>query len=439
MNRRFITILLGLLIVIVAYHYYLGYDLSQQIGEGLQKLNQQSTFPAQIDYGDIDVSPFNGDVQITDIEIEQRNNGNHLALAAATMDLTYWDFLTLYFKGTRHGLDDLEEINIHLQQLNIADSDNENHATIQETDVQLNGTVLDWIRIFNGQPLKKKQNNLVISGNDISVSAGALDHPQWNFLKAAIQKLEWYNIEIDLDPDKRVFLIRNTSVHGPDLDFTFSGSVPANLYAFQTLPPSQFKADYTLDINSGAMNIPFSSAWGGITTNKLHWQASIEHKPGTSYASDSVYNPFLDNGSHKIRLTEPSWIPPKTIQQNYGPLFSGFGIDLSGIDGKELEAVYQYDPRQQLLTLQSFRFPTDNFTISAHGNFKLNRENVSKTDIQEATLQLSNLDPNLANAVTNLEKLFGLNLPRQNGNIVIEMEGTIGHPVWANKVKAGSR
>jgi len=437
MNRRFITILLGLLVVIVAYHYYLGYDLSRQIGEGLQKLNQQKTFPAQIDYGDIDVSPFNGDVQITDIEIEQRNNGNHLSLATATMDLTYWDFLTLYFMGTRHGLDDLEEIAIHLQHINIAGSDNENQATIKQTDVQLNGTVLDWVRMFNGQALKQQRNNLVISGDDISVSAGALDHPRWNFLKAAIKQLQWYNIEIDLDPDKRAFTIHNTSVHGPNLDFTFNGSVPANLYALQSFPPVQFKADYTLDINSEAISIPFSPTWGGLSANKLHWQASIEHHSGSS--DDSVYNPFLDKGSHKIRLNEPSWIPPKTIQQNYGPLFSGFGIDLSGIDGKELEAAYQYDPDQQSLTLQSFRYPTDNFTMSAHGNFKLNREKVSQTEIQQATLRVSDLDPNLANAVTNLEKLFGLNLPRQNGDIVIELKGTIGHPVWANRAKTGSR
>lgn len=111
MNYKYFFIGLAIfLIALLGYHYYAANEAADQIDEALQEQAKDSENAFSINYADIDVHPFAGDISFEDLRFTHDNYLHNATFI--NFDLTYLDFLRFYVGGTEFGLEKLHSSKI---------------------------------------------------------------------------------------------------------------------------------------------------------------------------------------------------------------------------------------------------------------------------------------------------------------------------------------
>lgn len=95
-----------LIAAVIGYHFFAAAQAESQIDEAIQE-HADKNDSISVQYSSLDIAPFSGTVSISDLTIIFDNHierANHLQL-----DISYWDFLTIYFGGLNYGLDHLSK------------------------------------------------------------------------------------------------------------------------------------------------------------------------------------------------------------------------------------------------------------------------------------------------------------------------------------------
>lgn len=158
---------LVLVIAIIGYHFLAASQAEQQIDEAIREQTAK-TNTISIQYSEIDIVPFSADITISDLNIIF---GNHIERAQQLkIDLSYLDFLNIYFGGAEYGLDHLDKATITALSPSYT-----NKAELQEVKsdsltITYQGNALDGIQsAVNGNPFSADQS-IEIQGSNITFS-----------------------------------------------------------------------------------------------------------------------------------------------------------------------------------------------------------------------------------------------------------------------------
>ncbi len=154
-------------VAIIAYHFYAASQAEQQIDDAIQEqLADNDTISVQ--YSSIDVPPFGGSVSIQDLTFIF---GNHIERANnLQLEISYFDYLNIYFGGIRYGLDHLDKADIKLANPSYTNRNTRNEIKADTLTVQYSGNVLDGLLsainvtpFNNDHAIEAYSSNLTIS------------------------------------------------------------------------------------------------------------------------------------------------------------------------------------------------------------------------------------------------------------------------------------
>lgn len=146
-----------------------------------------------------------------------------------------------------------------------------------------------------------------------------------------------------------------------------------------------------------------------------------------------ISNRFLDaSGSDSlsgtVSLKKLTWNPTDSFKNQYRFFIQGFGYEMDSIPFREAYLEFNYGSEPPLLSIREMRLQSELFTGSLTGNLNINKDSLSASSIDNASLRFSDLAGRLQNVLSNAEKLFGITIPMADSTISMNLSGTVLKP-----------
>lgn len=129
-------------------------------------------------------------------------------------------------------------------------------------------------------------------------------------------------------------------------------------------------------------------------------------------------------------LLSITWNPPQTFSDKYQFFIKGFGYQENNIPFREASAIYSFESETNLLSINKLELQSELFTGSLSGDIRLDSLSFAESQLQETSIQIGNLSPQLKNFLSNAEKLFGIKIPMVEDQLSLEVAGTVGKPAF---------
>ncbi len=173
-------------IAIIGYHYLAASQAEQQIDKAIQEQTGQ-TDAISVQYSQIDITPFSADITINDLNIIF---GNHIERAQQfKLDLSYLDFLNIYFGGAEYSLRHLDNAVISVISPSYTNKEKRQEIKSDSLTITYQGNALDGIQsAVNGTPFEADQS-IEIKGRNITFSL-----PQNLLSKVRAHKLNYSGV-----------------------------------------------------------------------------------------------------------------------------------------------------------------------------------------------------------------------------------------------------
>ncbi|MDR8392189.1 hypothetical protein NC796_13625 [Aliifodinibius sp. S!AR15-10] len=151
-----------LAIGLFAYHFYAANNAERTLDETIQEITKKSQLNLNIDYSSIEVSPFSGDIHISDINIFHDQAIQRAA--SARFDLTYSDFLNFMLWGAESGLKQVETAKLDLRSISYTNRETFLEVKLDTMRVNYSGNLWDLVVISMTQRPTQLQHNIKASG-----------------------------------------------------------------------------------------------------------------------------------------------------------------------------------------------------------------------------------------------------------------------------------
>lgn len=315
-----------LLVGLFAYHFVAENRAEEQITTAIQEEINKSGAGFSIQYSDLDISSFTGDIAFNDITLVRNNTilrSSHLLV-----DLSYWDFLRIYGGGLRFGLEYLSEADITLIRPSYVDRKTLFEIKFDTLALSYSGNALDLLRNINSKaPLSTSHQLAATSGN--------------------------------------------TTI-------AFPGT------AFSRMKGNNFRYNFRLP------------------NSTVDW---------------------ISSGNHTMQVDSLTWTPSEDFQQTYSFFIKGFGYETDAIPFESADLAVDAGSEPNLLQLDA-SLSSELAKLSAFGKLEL-QEPLQSSRWQELEIAMGDFSPTFSNVMNNLERMLSVSLPQENGQIRIQLTGTL--------------
>jgi len=325
MKKYYLIAIAVLLSGLFAYHFIAENRAEQQIQEAILEANQKPDARWTMQFSDIDISAFRGNIQFSDITFIQ--DQTIYRAKTAFFDLSYLDFLRIYVGGIRFGLQYLSEAKVSLSAPVYIDRKTLMEFKIDNLDITYTGDALDLILHFNsGSPL------------------------------ASSHKVEAF---------------------GPGLNLTLPGTT------FSQLKSAKFA--YRADIEAGNTSL-------------------------------------IKSAAHQLELDSLTWTPSSEFQNTYSFFIKGFGYPTEAIPFESARLLAEPAPDTELVQINA-TLESELALMTASGYIRPD-EPAANSEWQQMELKLTEFSESFGNVLTNIERLLSITLPKENGGIRLQLQGT---------------
>lgn len=199
MKKIYFIATLVILAGLYSYHFLAAEKAERQIDEAIQEQLEQRDDSLSIQYSKIDISPFSANVSFKDLTIISAKHINRSK--ELTFDLEYTDFLSLYFRGSEKGLQNLAHAKILLVSASYIDRAKFREIKSDSLKIDYYGNVLGGITsLINKTPFTTDQK-VEISGSNVTISI-----PQSPVMRLNAQTL---NYSLGIDKEKNNLLTQS--------------------------------------------------------------------------------------------------------------------------------------------------------------------------------------------------------------------------------------
>ncbi len=198
MKKRYYLIGLAVFVtLIVGYHFLAASQAEEQIDKAIQEQSEKSK-GISVQYSSIEVSPFSATVSIRDLTLIL---GNHIERAQhLQLDMSYLDFLNIYFGGLTYGLNNLTTANLTLLRPSYVNRSGLQELKADSLYLSYKGKALDGLlSAVNGttfghaHSIEARSSNLTISLPNTSLTKLVAEEFRYSGSIDAQKKHFWFN------------------------------------------------------------------------------------------------------------------------------------------------------------------------------------------------------------------------------------------------------
>lgn len=263
-----------LILALWGYHFLAANQAERDIDQAIQEQAGQLEPAPSIKYESIRIQPFAGDITFHEANI--MHDQSIYRFTDARFDLTYWDFLNIYFRGAEAGLAQIERANFDITDFSLVQRDTRTEVNTDSLHSRYDGNLLDGLQtLITGQPTQNRHQYAA------TAYAFRLNLPQAGAGSLRTDSLHWSSTY----PDSSQNLFEQ-------------GNHSLDLYAIQWNPPESVTDKYGFFIRGfdyEENNLPFDSL-------KVEYQSEDEIRK--EIAIGLFAEPFDIEGDGFIRLNE---------------------------------------------------------------------------------------------------------------------------------------
>lgn len=154
-----------LIAAVIAFHFFAAEQAEADLDKAIREQAAKIDSTISVQYSSIEVSPFSGDVSVTDLIIIHHNNIERSS--KISLDLSYGDFLNIYFWGAEYGLSRITEAYLAIQNASYLDRAEMHELKFREARIRYSGNMLEALRSFMANGRISLDHEIVLSGKDI--------------------------------------------------------------------------------------------------------------------------------------------------------------------------------------------------------------------------------------------------------------------------------
>ncbi len=159
--------------------------------------------------------------------------------------------------------------------------------------------------------------------------------------------------------------------------------------------------------------------------------------PGTTFSqlksAEFAYRAEIDTGNtsiiksaaHQLELDSLTWTPSEEFQNTYGFFIKGFGYPTEAIPFESARLHTEPAPNTDLIQI-SATLKSELALLTASGNI-LPEDPAANSEWQQMELRLTEFSESFGNVLTNIERLLSITLPKENGGISLQLQGTLSN------------
>ena len=376
--------------------------------------------------GPVTIFPFKGDVLLSSISYENKVKGLYAESKDIVLDLTYFDFLKIYFMGSKSAFR-----NINRAILEFGPSEygltgrNKTHLTIDKQTVYLEGNLLSFLRASVAQKLPK--TNIAIK----SVLKNITHHKQDsnsttnNLLLAKTARLATTYVA-----QEGALRIDSLTTSGGFLSTHFSSTIsfnnqtePIKIWPLRKL---KFNTTITYQNDKEATEytpIALPTAYGMISARTVKAKAEL--------ASIAHYEEWFQNmvnvqGSYGIDIKHIYFNPSTELENAYGFFMYPFREDNEAIPFQNFTLNGTFMP--EYMRVEEMSLTHSLFKLNFEGRVLKNTHNFRRSIIQDGQLTISDMDPTIQNLLYNAIAMAGFKIEKTGNEINFSLTGPINKP-----------
>lgn len=168
MKRNILIIILVLAAVFVALNYIAANHAGKKIDKSIKTQVDSLDTSLSVSYSKVHVGPFSGNINFSNVKLQNKMSEeqiHHLQL-----DLSYFDFLRIYFGGPKHGLKKLSSAKIHFKKISYLNHQSHRNISFGTLNISYHGNVWDAIQTLQSNKSLKHSQRFDIKATGLRYS-----------------------------------------------------------------------------------------------------------------------------------------------------------------------------------------------------------------------------------------------------------------------------
>ncbi|MHA2054799.1 MAG: hypothetical protein ACW99F_14525 [Candidatus Hodarchaeales archaeon] len=430
MNTKRISVLIlsTLLIIIIGLliaNWLIGKSIARDIDESLQQMITSGKIPESISYQEIHASPLFSSMKIKGLKIDEKYNDFNVNIDEVQINFSSKQILK-WLKGTED-FNELHSFTIVCSDPNL-NFNNEMQINSEKIKLEFDGSLHKDVFIMNSDSLLNSKLQLKFNIDELKIARPSIFEEMYldEELQRKASRIDNISLEIKYDPKSHKVVINNLQLSSPIYDFKLTGDC--------LLPDSLSKITGNIVVNN---NLSFTMAPGGISwqgndeTGKFELEKlSISTKGKLTSVFDyrGRFKKLLPENEFSVNLEGLKYHLPDEILRDMkkSDVLEIFTRDDLRIEIIEFSANYQL--KHNRLIVKDAALTTPAFKVFLNGRFYLPDEEDNDVTIRRAQIEIESRSKKWGEKIKQLEEKNNQYLPREDGNIVLEIRGTLDKP-----------
>lgn len=381
-----------LLVLLISLSLWFGSSAETQIQQLLTQTQQNLSPSYDLNFGDISVSPFAGNIDVTKISISDSSGSSTYEFENLELDLSYIDFLRVYLKGMEQGLREINGMQINLDNPIITID------SLQISSAEINLHHRGPTRETLAALFQDRRPN-----NSIYINAQA-------YRLAFNRGVAFREIQLNMnyDPALQNFTLQRLDIDDPAWTGSIRGSIRMNSTTTSFSDWSEVNANYILDKQQEADDLLYQSeGMGQVYGSSLELSGDVQVTSTTPTELWARF-PMQLQGGHEITGYSLTWKPSAQLAQRYMPLMALQTAQPDGIRIEEFHVKLDRSMRSNQLLIEDFTVITPMMTLSGDGALQLYPGDLLAARFVETELRAGKFSAGMKQLIQGAARFFNI-------------------------------
>ncbi|MBR8535367.1 hypothetical protein KDU71_07330 [Carboxylicivirga sediminis] len=419
MNRKFILVFALLVLGILAGNWIYGSILAKKIEERLETRVKALKKDIVLEIEKVHVNPLLSKLQLKGLQVSTVEGHQLAAGQSVVLDMPYKEAIRLL---NSKEIDELKSLKLKVEelQLYIAEADGELliDNLLIDFDGDLNRADIEAIQtIF---PTEKQRLRIQAKGVKLAQTPwmDALGFSKEQ--SANINQFEQLIIDCQLHPQKSHVELIKFQLNSDVLDCQSSGLITYTGEGLSGAKAEKAETSFKLSLNEKGLTWGNAETTGKFTLDKLtvETNALVLYKDNVPSVESQKSNILLENLTLEYAGEKRAQLEAQTAL---------LGLKMDKIIVSKL--AFSSELAEDWLTITDSELQSTFMDIDLNAKVHISSQAPGASQIESATLVVSNLAPGIQNGIATFELMTMQSLPRNGDAIVLEMTGPISRPV----------
>lgn len=416
--KKLLLIVTALLILVFAGNWVYGNVLSRKIEDRLIHFSKQINDRVILQFDNIHVNPLLSKLQFKGLQLTTVDGRELAKGSTVVLDMPYQEAIRL-LNGKQ--VKELKSLKVKIQNLTV-------FLASQGEQLEVKSLFADFDGNLRKEDLANIQVKLPELKQRLSISADGVEWEQAHWPDAlgftAMQKkqlaqLNRVKLVCEFKPESKQFELIDLRVNAPLFDSYSNGIVNYSGDGLSAVKLTQSDYDFQIGLKERGMEWGDANSTGKYSIGKL----SLKTDARLSYTDSGsvVQSQNIDLDLNDLTV---EYAGKRRAQLEAKTALLGLKMDKIVVKKLSLHSGLSADE----LVIKNSVLQSSILDMSVDAKLELVQSAIKTSQINNATVILSNLAPGIHNGLATLELMTGQKLPRKGEDIVLEMSGSLVRP-----------